>query len=139
MEASILNPDCQNLVIRDNRNHIIAKSTLYVNRSQGYGVFNNVEINNNIRDEKTRKLIYEKYIESIERFAIEYNKRNKNKPLTQINVGMSLNDLSTQLRNNNEKSSEILQGVDFSTYDGYPGDWQKEQFIVWKKENVEKR
>ena len=139
MEASILHPDCQNLVIKNIDGKIIAKSTLYVNREQGYGVFNNVEINNNIRDEKIKKIIYEKYIEAVDKFAKEYNRRNPNRQLNQINIGMSLNDLSAQIRNENEKSSEILIGLDFSTYEGYPGDWQKEQFIVWKKENVEKR
>lgn len=139
MEASILHPDCQNLVIKNSEGKIIAKSTLYINREQGYGVFNNVEINNNIRDEKTKKIIYEKYTEAIDKFAKEYNKRNPSRKLNQINVGMSLNDLSAQIRSKNEKSSEVLMGIDFSTYEGYPGDWQKEQFIVWQKENVEKR
>lgn len=139
MKASILHPNCQNLVIRNKKGEIIAKSTLYINRSQGYGVFNNVEINQNIKSEEVREKIYRKYVETVRAFAIKYNKDNPNNPLTQINVGMGLNDLSVQIEKNSVKSKEILQGIDFSQYGGYDGDWQHEQYIVWKDDRVKNR
>jgi hypothetical protein len=135
MKASILHPDCQNLVIRDKNGNIIAKSTLYVNRKQGYGLFNNVEIDNNIKDEETLNFIYKKYMKAIEDFANRYNELNQNNPLKIITVGMSLNDLSEQIVKNREKSQEILKGILFSSYgkegQRYDGDWKNEQYIVW--------
>lgn len=135
MKASILHPDCQNLVIKDKRGKIIAKSTLYINRKQGYGVFNNVEINNNIRDEKTKKLIYIKYKEAVTNFAKRYNELNKDKQLTQINVGMSLNDLKEEIIRNDKEDNDVLNAIDFSSFGGYKGDWQNEQYVIWKKED----
>ena len=134
MKASILHPDCQNLVIKDEKGNIIAKSTLYVNRKQGYGLFNNVEINNNITSDSIKKQIYEKYIEAIDAFARAYNEENLNNPLKQINVGMHLNDLAKQIREKHSSSS-ILEGINFSNFEGYNGDWQQEQFVIWKKDN----
>ena len=133
MKASILHPDCQNLIIRNSRGVIIAKSTLYVNRKQGYGVFNNIEINSNIiNDDKVKEMIYKKYIAAVKGFVLQYNKENPSRPLKQINIGMGLNDLRQQFHKFNEKSSEILEGIDFSDYGGYRGDWQMEQYVIWK-------
>ena len=136
MKASIIHPDCQNLVIKDKEGRIIAKSTLYINRNQRYGVFNNVEINNNAIEQNDKEKIYLKYKEAVKRFAKRYNELNKDKPLTQINVGMNLNDLSSTLKKHERKSDKILKGIDFSEYEGYEGDWQDEQYVIWsdKKE-----
>ncbi len=131
--ASVLNPDCQNLVIRDNMGLIVAKAMLYINREQGYGVFNNFEVNDNI-DEESKELIYAKIKKGVSDFANKYNELNKDKPITQINVGMGYNDLNAQVRKY-EKRGKILQAIDFSadlcTY--YDGDWQDEQYVIWKK------
>lgn len=40
MRASMILDNCQNLVIRNIEGEIIAKMTIYVNREQGYAVFN---------------------------------------------------------------------------------------------------
>ena len=130
MKASILHPDCQNLIIRDVNDRIVAKSTLYINRKQGYGVFNNVEVDRKYM--KEAYYIYEKYIEAIKRFVSKYNEKNKDNPLNQINVGMNLNDLGKYLIENNERSDVILEGINFSCFGGYKGDWQKAQYIVFK-------
>ena len=131
MKASILNPDCQNLVIKDKKGKIIAKSTLYVNREQGYGVFNNVEINNNIQTKEIKKKIYKVYMEAIEDFANRYNEKNPDKPLSVITVGLSMNDLKFEIAANNEES-EILNGINFEKYGGYEGNWQGLQYVVWR-------
>ena len=58
MRASILHPDCQNLIIRNDKGQVVAKSTLYINRKERYGVFNNIEINELIDEIKpTKKII----------------------------------------------------------------------------------
>ena len=137
MKASILHPDCQNLIIRDEKGEIVAKSTLYINRKQGYGLFNNVEISSKVKDDKSKKEIYEKYIAAIALFAEKYNEINKENPLQQINVGMNLNDLAAHISRNHKRSTEIFRGINFSSYgygsQNYSGDWQDEQYIVWRK------
>ena len=133
MRASILHPDCQNLVIKNKEGKIIAKSTLYINKKQGYGVFNNVEINLSVIDEKSKEMIYKKYMEAINAFASKYNEKNPENPIKQINVGMNLNDLHDQIIKNNKKSS-ILAGLDFSKYGKYAGDWKEQQYVLWSNE-----
>ena len=134
MKASILHPDCQNLVIRNEKGEIIAKSTLYINRTQGYGVFNNVEVS--YMSEVDRNLIYLQYKKAVEAFAKRYNELNPNNPLTQINVGMNLNDLEHQINRNQAKSPEILKGLNFNIYGGYSGDWQQKQRVMWSSKEI---
>ncbi len=133
--ASVLNPNCQNLVIKNSKGRIIAKSILYINREQGYGVFNNFEVDENIIDEEIKNVIYKKFKKGISDFVTKYNEINEIK-ITQINVGMDFNDLKTQIRKD-DTSSEILQAIDFSDYtypySSHPGDWQDEQYVIWKK------
>ena len=138
MKASIINPNCQNLVIKDKSGNIIAKSTLYINKRQGYGVFNNVEINENITRSEDKKMIYRKYKQAIVDFANEYNKENDVK-LTQINVGMGRNDLEEIIETKDEEGKR-LKAINFSNYSKnyftssiYEGDWQKKQYVIWKK------
>jgi len=135
MKASILHPDCQNLVIKNKNGLIVAKSTLYINRKQGYGLFNNIEINNNISEED-KKIIYQKYIKAIDEFVSKYNESNKENPIKQINVGMHLNDLQKQIEKNNEKSPIILKGLDFKDFGGsWSGDWKNEQYVLWSEKD----
>lgn len=135
MRSNFVHPDVQNLVIKSKKGTPVAKSTLYVNREQGYGVFNNVEVSYNITAEQKQE-IYRSYMEGIADFAKEYNKQNPTKPLKKISVGMNLNDLSEQIRKGN-KPSEVLKGISFGEYgisgQQYDGDWSKgEQYLVWK-------
>ena len=44
MHASIIHPNVQNLVVRNEEGRIIAKSTLFVNPNEQYGVMNNFEV-----------------------------------------------------------------------------------------------
>lgn len=131
VKGSILNPDCQNIVIRNSKGQIVAKSTLYVNRKEGYGVLNTVSVNDNI-DLQSREKIYDKFMEAIAVFVEKYNAVNSDKPLKQINVGMSINSLSNYFVKRNKRANIILQGLDFYEYGDYGGDWQDDQRIVWK-------
>ena len=107
---------------------------MYINREQGYGVFNNVEISSSINN---KRAIYNQYIKAINDFADKYNELNKDKPLKKINVGMGLNDLDGIISEKNEKSS-VLEGIEFSDYgisgQSYNGDWQNAQYIIWEKD-----
>lgn len=138
MKASIISQNCQNLVIKDKSGNIIAKSTLYVNRKQGYGVFNNVEINENIISKEDKEMIYKKYKQAIYDFVQRYNEENEIK-LTQINVGMGRNDLEDIIESN-DKEGKILKVINFASYASgnsigaiYEGDWFSKQYIMWKK------
>lgn len=143
MKVSILNPECQNLVIRDKEGRIVAKSTLYVNKRRGYGVFNTVEVSGRISEEE-KDLIYEKYKQAVRTFALEYNKRNPSSPIRRINVGMTNNDLSEIIINKN-KPAILLEGLVFSQYDKSgrtaEEDWEESQYSMWDymEEKIKKR
>lgn len=137
MRASIIHPDCQNLIIRDKNGEIIAKSTLYINREEGYGLFNNVEIAERISDED-KTLIYKKYIKAVNAFVGKYNHENPALPLKQINVGVHVNDLMVELEKYTQESKTLLKGLDFSLYGNlssrHEGDWKQGQRILFEKD-----
>ncbi len=138
MHASISHPNVQNLVIRDSSGEIIAKSTLYINPTQRYGVFNNVEVNNQIPEEKLNQ-IYQKYILGIKTFAENYNAQNPNRPLRQINIGMNLNDIESEIKKYNKRSNVLFQSLNYGDYgitgQNYNGDSNYSQYIVWQNPN----
>ena len=140
MHASIVHPTIQNLVIKDSNGEIIAKSTLYLNKEKGYGVFNNVEVSADILPDKKQK-IYEKYILGVKRFIEEYNKENPDNPLMQVNVGMNLNDLSRELIFNHEyELKPNLKAINYAEYGtgalAHSGDSEDEQCIIWKSDKL---
>lgn len=142
MHASIVHPDVQNLVIRDKAGVIVAKSTLYINRKEGYGVFNNIEVSSSV-EEKDKNEIYNKYIEAVNTFAKYYNQENPTKPLKVLTVGMNLNDLEKQIIFNGEKSKKIYKALDYRGFgikgQSYNGDSSENQYVIWKQndENIE--
>lgn len=134
VKASIIHPDVQNLILRDKQGTIVAKSTLYINREECYGVFNNVEICYTIT-EKEKKQIYEKYKMAIKTFAEVYNNENPNRQLKQINVGMHFNDLYDEIKYLDEIGT-ALKPIHYSHYSReriYDGNSDEKQHIVWKK------
>ena len=138
MRASIIEPNIQNLVIRNNKGEIIAKATLYVNTVEGYGVCNNVEIAETVPGDKY-EMIYQKFMLGIEAFAEEYNKEHPDCPIKQINVGTSdRNDLKIEITNRNTKARELLKAPDYREYGlkyrDYNGDSSERQHIIWKLE-----
>ena len=141
MRASIVHPDVQNIVIRDKNGVIVAKSTLYVNRKEGYGVCNNVEVNNNV-DDADRKLIYLKYKKAVETFAEKYNAKYPDSPLKTITVGMNLNDLSDEIKESDTESNILYRALDYGRYayngHGYTGDSNVSQYIIWQNTELTK-
>ena len=140
MHASMAHPNVQSLIIRNEKGEIVAKSTLYVNKKEGYGVCNNVEVNTNISTQQSRSKIYQKFILGITEFAERYNKEHKDKPLKQINVGMSHNDLISEIETNNLESQELLKAIDYSKFGisthCYNGDSSGRQYIVWSNKHI---
>ena len=139
MRASIIHPDVQNIVIRDYTNRIVAKSTIYVNRKEGYAVCNNVVVNYKMSADD-RDEIYKKFKQAIQAFAKRYNEKNSNNPLKTITVGMSLNDLSSQIIENDKKSDVLYKALDYGKFafngSEYSGDSDTEQYVVWESENL---
>ena len=137
MRASIIHPNIQNLVIRNRNNEIVAKSTLFVNPNEGYGVFNNIEVAEEI-NQKDLPLIYQKYILGVRAFAEAYNKEHKDIPLRILNVGMNLNDLVKELKINAKEADTLLKAINYEQYCkngiGHSSDSNTSQYTVWEKE-----
>lgn len=142
MRASIVHPDIQNLVIRDKKNDIIGKATLYINREEGFGVCNTFAVNQYV-DRKYFPALLKKFKEALGEFASRYNAEYPEKPIKQINVGLGMNDLEYQLTCDGQRHVSILKPIDFGEYgkDGYvyDGDSKNEQVVVWQKEEGNER
>lgn len=138
MKASIVNPDIQNLVIKDKTGAIIAKSTLYVNREQGYGIFNNLEINRNVHIDNLNE-VFRKFQLGAVAFVEKYNKQHPDKPLTKVNIGMDCNKAKEQIESEFEKEKHLLPSFKYTDYaDGdNNGDAAslKIQYTVWKEKD----
>lgn len=138
MRASIILDNCQNLVIRNENGRIIAKSTLYVNKNEGYGVFNNVETSLNYRTQKDIERIYKAFIRGAKAFIETYNNNNPDKPITNLSIGENRNTLISYLTDiNNHPKVNIQKSLSFGYYSlrgsGYNGDWQSNQRLVVKR------
>ncbi len=134
--SAMLEPDIQNLVIRDDFGNIVAKATLYVNRKQGYGICNSFQVNTKVMYNYSNSIaIYNKLKQGLTDFATEYNKIYTPK-LKTINVGMGLNDLSDHIKEHDVEASHLLKPFNFKKYsrlgdEGYEGDAKLEQYTVW--------
>lgn len=138
MRASIIHPDIQNLVIRNADDVIIAKSTLYVNREQGYAVFNNVEVANETKVyESEYEKIYFRFMQGAKAFVEQYNKENAI-PLKVVTVGMDNNDLEDIILECNKKSKTLYKAINFAKYsnlkNAHSGDSFNCQYIIYEKE-----
>lgn len=135
MRASIVHPDVQNLVIKNDENDIIAKATLYVNRKQGYGLFNNIEINKYMLGED-RKLIFRKFQLAAASFIKKYNSLNPECPIKKINVGMGHNDAREIIEKKLEREKTLLESIKYEEYGSIDkrgmSESDEEQYIVWK-------
>ncbi|HIS11873.1 MAG TPA: hypothetical protein IAB40_02050, partial [Candidatus Onthocola stercoravium] len=138
MRASMILDNCQNLVIRNNFGEIIAKSTLYVNKAQGYAVFNNVESSFNYRDDESLLKIYKAFLRGSKAFVKTYNKNNPEIPITNISIGANRNTILSYLtEQNNHPEIPVQESLKFGEYSlngsGYAGDWGTKQRLVLKR------
>ena len=144
MKASIIHPDVQNIVIRNSTGKIVAKSTIYVNREQGYAVCNNVEVHYDYSkksyDTEDKELIYQKFKQAVTVFAEKYNATYPDKPLRIITVGMNDNQIEEEIIEHEKKSEECFVALDYSRYafydSNYAGDSSEEQYVIWEDKSL---
>ncbi len=138
MRASMILDNCQNLVIRNQENKIIAKMTIYVNREQGYAVFNTAEVNTLYHNDIAINGIYKAFMRGVNAFVKKYNENNKT-PISIITMGEYRNTIKHQLGN---IESELLPTPNYSTYSysagdttvgTYNGDSKNKQILVLKR------
>lgn len=111
--SSILAPDVQNLVVRNNHGEIVAKGTMYVNEQYGYAVINDFEINEKYKEDEIGSLgeykdstfdihrnqrdsIFNALMRGIYAFVDEYDKEHPDNPIKKVNVGWGYNKLKRQ-------------------------------------------
>ena len=140
MRASMENNDVQNLVIENKDGLIIAKMTLYIDRSTGLGVFNATEISLNV-DSSNYIKIYKAFMEGTKEFVKVYNENN-NIPIKSISIGDKKNKFKNLLKEDNLGNEVFYKTLDYSKYQYYidetkfgyhVGDAQGKQLLVYKK------
>ena len=135
MHASIVHPNVQNLVVRNKNGEIVAKATLYVNRKNGYGVFNTFKIKPSYNQQI--EIIYKKLVKGARAFIREYNKENPDNPLTKVSVGKGFNDFEDIMDVKLKSVDQVLTPIDYSRFgiEGkkYEGDSYKEQYLLWEE------
>ena len=139
MRASMILDNCQNFVIRNIEGEIIAKMTIYVNREQGYAVFNTAEVNSKYHSGSDLNEIYEAFMRGVNRFVDEYNKNNII-PISIVSIGEYRNVIKYNLGN---EETRILDTPNYSTYGyyaggqsvgTYDGDAKNKQLLVLKRQ-----
>lgn len=157
--SSMLAPNVQNLVIRDLKDEIVAKGTMYVNKEKGYAVINEYEINEKYKkyqkeyvmgeyeddyingelpkemeeEKKSRNEIFKALERGLKAFIEEYDKQNPDKPLKQVNIGTQYNKLRKQVENYKKASSNLKVPVEYGFEDA-----KLEQYILYKRKERSK-
>ena len=140
MRASMTLDNCQNLVIRNKEDKIIAKMTIYVNKNAGYAVFNTTEVNLAYHDKDSIKKIYNAFMRGVNAFIKKYNENYKNK-IKIITIGEHRNLIKDNLGN---IETNILEAPNYSKYGytienknfgEYNGDSNNKQILVLKKKS----
>ena len=95
-QNSIVDPNCQNLVIRNVEGEIVAKTALYISKEKGEVLFNCFEVNEDYRNKpmvtssgivNSADEIFDAFKRGIYSFINVYNKENKNNPIVKVNTG----------------------------------------------------
>ena len=143
MRGAILSKDMQPLVVKNDKDGIVAYSIMYINREQGYAVLNDIEVNKRYDGkEEELKIIYEKMrrcaVENIE----EFNKRAK-VPVVKLNSGLSPNWSAVNKYIRANPQSPILKAPNFNDFKyagsgSWAGDWHREQYTIWQLDEKEK-
>ena len=118
MRASMILDHCQNLVIKNNQDEIVAKMTIYVNKELGYAVFNTAEVHSDYRSEENLDEIYRSFMRGVNAFVNTYNKNNTI-PISIVSIGEYRNQIKEHLGN---VESELLPTPNYSAYGYYAGD-----------------
>lgn len=146
-KASILAPDVQNLVIRNEMGKIISKGTMYINKEKGYAVINDFELNKKYRnhedeifsgrykveetssEEQEREKIFEAFQRGLSAFIEEYDKQNPEKPIIQVNIGMGYNRLKKQVERLKKATSNLTVPSEYDFQDAS----KNAQYIIYKR------
>lgn len=140
VRASMTDPNVQNLIIRDEDGFVIAKSTFYVNKELGYGIFNNIETSDDCNDEEMKERLYEIFMKALLDFIGIYNK-NRSIPIREVHIGTNQNQLLDQLCVHHH-IADNLQNINYSkyaytikdkVYGKYVGDANVSQLCLYKK------
>lgn len=135
LRSNFVNPNVQNLVIKTQNGLPVAKSTAFINKNEGYVVFNTIKVADAMTEDQ-KDAIYAEFLLGIDAFACEYNKQHPKNPIKVMTVGMSYNDLHKQIEETKRKT-KAKRGLDFASYGtlflGYEGDWEKPdgQYKLW--------
>lgn len=117
MRASMTLDNCQNLVIRNKENRIIAKMTIWVNKENQTATFNTAIVSLEIIKEEDFQEIYEAFMRGTKAFIKKYNENNKEKTLVYISIGKHNNILEKFINENTESKQEInIKIPDYSHY-----------------------
>lgn len=141
--SSIVDPNIQNIIVRNSKGEMISKGTMYLNKQEGYGVINEFELNekyknhdkneDNSIEEEQRNLIFEAFKRGIGDFVKEYDQQNQSNPIKQINVGMGYNKLKKQVQQFEKDTSNLSVPVDYKFEDA-----KFDQYILYKRKGREK-
>lgn len=146
-KASIIAPDVQNIVVKNSKGDIISKGTMYINKSRGYAVINDFELNKRYRhheiqkspgrynveetshEEQEREMIFKAFQRGLRAFIDEYDRQNPQNPLNQINVGMGYNRLKRQVERFKKATSNLTVPAKYSFKDAMTD----EQYILYQR------
>lgn len=139
MIQSVINPNIVNLILYDENNYIVGKSTAYINKDKKYILFNNIETKElgtkGLKSAKQRKI---ECLQSFLRAVNDLVKKMKeeNIDISQVSVGMGVNDLKETII---EYGLEVVYSdlLENFSYNGYPGDANNPehgQAILYKDE-----
>ncbi len=92
-EATILEKDVQNIVIRNAKEEIIAKGAIYVNEREGYAVINDFEVNEAYQSESYNESIFRAFLRAVNDFVDEYDRMHPDNPMKKVVVGDGCNKL----------------------------------------------
>lgn len=136
MNESIINDSVQNLIIRNAKGDIVAKSTIYVNKDKGYAVFNDIEMNrkygnevneDEYSDSDLREKIYKAFKRGVKAFVTKYNEKNSGNPINQVNIGWGYNRLKQVIKKYEVESDEVFEALDCFK------DASNKQYVIYKK------
>lgn len=143
MRASMILDCCQNLAIKDGNGNIVGKATIYVNKSMGYAVYNNVESSLSYRGGTVLEEIYHAFLRGTDAFVETFNKNHKDNPITTVTIGSDRNTIKEYLVDHNgHPDVPIKQALYFGKYSlsgyGWQGDWTVSQRQVLPNTRVRK-
>lgn len=139
MRASMISEDHQNLVIKNRFGEIVSKATIYVDRRQGYAVYNTIETKIEYQIDKTNlEHIYNALIRGTEAFVNRYNQNNEENKIKTVTIGTKGNSLNDILENNEDTDAYTYRAPLYSRYSltdklQYDGDCHGKQKILLKE------